>query len=245
MNSNLRVSAVIAVLSAIALSLSAHAQIKIPAYPVEGIDYEPLPAVFVAAQRGSVKDSSIEIINRKAEPLEITGIENPSSRFSARVDALEPGRRYRLTVTLKGEGPGGKQRHDLTLKTNLPSAPVLRIPVNTFVQEKVFIFPESVFLGRFGISEIKGNPQAARGMAQILMVYRKGTPGFEVKITSDVPFLKVDSERGPQGDQWENWVWLDPERAEPGEIAGTIFIETNDPDFPKLSVPVTGNLLPK
>jgi hypothetical protein len=78
-----------------------------------------------------------------------------------------------------------------------------------------------------------------------LMVYRKGTPGFEVKITSDLPFLKIESERGPKGDQWENWIWLDTEQIQPGEIKGTIFIETNDPDVPKLSVPVTGKLLPK
>jgi hypothetical protein len=76
------------------------------------------------------------------------------------------------------------------------------------------------------------------------MVYRKGMPGFEVKVTSDVPFLKISSERGPNGDQWENWIWVDPERAEPGEINGTILIETNDPGSKKISVPVTGKLLP-
>ncbi|MBK5291869.1 MAG: hypothetical protein JJE04_09370 [Acidobacteriia bacterium] len=241
----LRFFAVAALLAAAAASLPLRAQIKIPTYPVDGIAYEPLPVVFALAPRGTVKESFIEIINRKPEPLEITGIENPSTRFAARIETLEAGRRFRLTVTLKGEGPSGKQSHVLLLKTNLASAPVLKIPVNTFVQEKVYTFPESVFLGRFGISEIKGKTQASRGMAQILMVYRKGRPGFDIKVTSDVPFLKIESELGPKGDQWENTIWLDAERAEPGEIKGTIFIETNDPDIPKLSVPVTGRLLPK
>ena len=233
------------VVLAVAASLPLRSQIAIPAYPVEGIDYEPLPAIFATAPRGTIKESSIEIINRKPEALEIVEIENPSSRFTARVETLESGRRYRLTVTLKGEGPSGKQRHDLLLKTNLQRAPVLRIPVNTFVQEKVWMFPESVFLGRFGISEIKGDAKAARRMGQILMVYRKGTPGFEVKVSSDLPFLRFSLERGPDGDQWENWVWLDPEQIEPGEIKGTIVIETNDADFPKLSLPVSGKLLPE
>ncbi len=221
------------------------AQVPIPAFPVDGIEYKPLPAVYMVAARGKTEEASIEIINRKSEPLEITGIENPGKRFTARTEALEPGRRYRLVVTLKGDGPAGKQRQDLSLKTNLASAPVLRIPVNTFVHEKVYALPESVFLGRFGISEIKGRPKAAQGMAQILMVYRKGTPEFEIKLSSDLPFLKFSSEQGPQGDQWENWISLDPDKVEPGEIKGTIFIETNDPDFPKLSVPVTGKLLPE
>lgn len=240
----LRVSAVIVLLSG-AVSRPLQAQIKIAAYPVEGIDYVPMPAVFVAAPRGTIKEASIELRNRKPEPLEIAGLENPSKRFAARIEPLESGRRYRLTVTLKGEGPAGKQRDIVLLKTNLQSAPVLRIPVNTYVQEKVYTFPDSVFLGRFGISEVRGNAQAAWKMAQILMVYRKGLPGFEIKVTSDLPFLKIDSQRGPRGDQWENWVWLDPDRIKPGEIKGTIFIETNDPDIPKLSVPVAGSLLPK
>ena len=227
------------------VSLPLAAQIAIPAYPVEGIDYDPMPAIFAATPRGTVKESSIEIINRKTEPLEIAGIENPSKRFTARIEALEPGRRYRLTVTLKGEGTSGKQRQDLLLTTNLASAPVLRIPVNTFVQEKVWVFPESMFLGRFALSELKGDAKAAQRMAQILMVYRKGKPGFEIKLSSDLPFLRFSSELGPQGDQWENWISLDPQHVKPGEIKGTIFIETNDPDFPKLSLPVSGKLLPE
>ena len=236
--------AVTALLLSAAISPSLHAQIKIQAHPVEGIDYDPLPAVFVVAPRGTVKESSIEIINRKPERLEIAGLENPSKRFAARIDAIESGQRYRLTVTLKGEGPAGKQSDTVLLKTNLKTAPVLRIPVNTYVREKVYAFPDSVFLGRYGISEIRGNPQAARNMAQILMVYRTGTAGFEIKVTSDLP-LKIESARGPKGDQWETWIWPDPDRIEPGEIKGTISVETNDPDIPKLSVPITGNLLPK
>ncbi len=236
---------IIGFLTTVALTVSARAQIKIPAYPVEGIDYEPLPAIFAVAPRGTVKEASIELINRRAEPLEILAVENPSERFTARVETLEAGRRYRLTVTLKGEGPAGDRRDILLLKTNLAGDPVLRIPVNTRVRERVYTFPASVFMGRFDVSEVRGKPDVARARAQILMVYRKGTAGFEIKVTSDLPYLKIESERGPLGDRWENTIWLDPERVEPGEIKGTIFIETNDPEVPKLEVPVTGKLLDK
>lgn len=219
--------------------------ITIPVYPVEGIDYEPLPAIFAVAPRGTVQEASIEIINRRAEPFEIVGIENPGKRFTARVETLEAGRRYRLIVSLKGEGPVGDQRDILLLKTNLESAPALRIPVNTRVREKVYTFPGSVFLGRFGVSDIRGNPDSAKRRAQILMVYRKGTTGFEIKVTSDIPYLKISSERGPMGDRYENTIWIDPDLAQPGEIKGNIIIETNDPEVPKLTVPVWGQLQPK
>lgn len=218
--------------------------VPIPAPAVEGIDFEPLPAIYVVAPRGTVKEASLVIINRNKDPLKITGIENPSRRFTARTETLEAGRRYRLVVTLKGEGPAGDQLDFVRVKTNRERDPVLRIPVNTRVREKIYTFPQSVFLGRFNLGQIKGNPEAARAAGQMLMVYRKGIRGFKIKLSSDVPFLKFASEVGPKGDQWENSVWIDPEQAKVGEIKGSIFIETNDPEIPRLVVPVTGRLLP-
>jgi hypothetical protein len=206
------------------------------------LEFVPFRGVVVATERGSTGEASTEIVNRDTQPFEITGIENPSTRFTAQIKALESGQRYRLTVTFEGKGPQGKVAELLYLVTNRGRIP---IPVHTAVLPRVYTFPDSVFVGNFDLSQIKGNPQTARTMAQILMVYRKHTTDFEIKVTSNIPFLKIESEQGPQGDRWENTIWLDPERVQPGDIKGTIFIETNDPDVPKLEVPVTGKLLDK
>jgi len=226
-------------------NLPGQRQVAIRAYPVEGIKYDPLPAIFTRVTRGAVKEASLEITNLRPVPLKIGEIVNPSRRFTARVETLEEGKRFRLVVTLKGEGPAGKQQDVLELKTNLDDAPVLRIPVNTIVHEKVHSFPDSVFMGRYPISEIRGDPVMAKKRAQILMVYRDGTDQFQAKVTSDIPFLRITSERGPKGDRYENTIWFDPELAQPGDIKGNIIIETNEPEVPKLVVPVTGQLQPK
>ncbi len=225
--------------------LPAQRQVVIRGYPVEGISYDPLPAVFVTVSRGAVREASIEITNRRAVPLKIGDIVNSSKRFTARVETLEEGKRFRLVVVLKGEGQAGKQQDLLELKTNFEDAPVLRIPVNTWVREKVRTFPDSVFMGRYPISEIRGDPAMAKKRAQILMVYRDGTDKFQARVTSDVPFLKITSERGPKGDRYENTIWFDPELAQPGDIKGNIIIETNEPEVPRLVVPVTGQLQQK
>ena len=204
------------------------------------LEFIPFRGVVVATERGSTRETSIEIVNRDAQPLEIAGIESSSKRFTARVEMIESGRRHRLTVTFEGKGPDGKVAEWLYLMTNRER---IAIPVHTEVLPRVYAFPKSVFLGKFDLSHIRGNPQTARTMAQILMVYRKNSTDFEIKVTSDIPFLKIESEQGPLGDRWENTIWLDPERVQPGEIKGTIFIETNDPEVPKLEVPVTGILL--
>lgn len=226
--------------------LSAQGKVTVKGYGVEGIDFKPLPAIFAVAVRGELEEVSIEFTNRRPEPLEIIAVENhPSDRFTARVETLEEGRRFRVTVALKGEGPVGKQQDVLKLKTNLADMPILRIPVNTRVREKVYTFPEEVFMGRFPLREIRGNPDSARSLAQTLMVYRKGTTGFEIKASSDIPFLKIESEQGPKGDRWENTIYYDAEKATAGQVRGKIFIETNDPDVPKLEVPVWGDLQSK
>jgi hypothetical protein len=143
-------------------------------------------------------------------------------------------------VSFEAKGPDGKVAELLHLVTNRDR---IAIPVHTAVLPRVYTFPSSVDMGKFDLSHIKGNPQTARTVAQILMVYRKNSTDFEIKVTSDIPFLKIESEQGPLGDRWENTIWLDPERVQPGEFKGTIVIETNDPEVPKLGVPVTGNLL--
>ena len=226
-------------------SLPAQRQVAIPAYPVEGLQYDPMPVVFTVVTRGGVTEASIEITNQRATPLKIGDIINPSERFTARVETLEEGKRFRFVVSLKGEGPAGKKMEIVEIKTNWEDAPVMRIPVNTFVREKVRTFPDQVFMGRYGLSDIKDDPGLAKRRSQILMVYRDGRDDFEAQATSDVPFLKIRSERGPKGDRFEYTIWIDPDVAQPGEIKGNIIIETNDPDFPKVSVPVTGKLLPK
>jgi hypothetical protein len=143
-------------------------------------------------------------------------------------------------VTFEGKGPDGKVAEWLYLTTGSER---IAIPVHTAVIPRVYTFPGAVEMGKFPLSHIRGNPESARSVAQILMVYRKNTTGFEIKVTSDVPFLNIESEQGSRGDRWENTIWLDPERVQAGEIKGTIFIETNDPKVPKLEVPVSGILL--
>jgi hypothetical protein len=206
------------------------------------IDFVPFRGLVVAAERGSRAEASIEIVNRGTQPLEIAGLENTSTRFLAQIEAIEAGQRYRLTVTFEGEGPGGKFGDLVYLKTNRDT---IAIPVHTAVLPGVYTFPRSVDMGKFDLGHIRGNPESARTMAQILMVYRKNSTDFQIKVSSDIPFLKIESEQGPLGDRWENTIWLDPDQVQPGEINGTIVIETNDPEVPKLEVPVTGKLLDK
>jgi hypothetical protein len=206
------------------------------------IEFAPRPVFFVAGIRGEHREDSIEIINHESEPLRIESVENPQERFTTRLETLEEGRRYRLSLMLNPNGPGGKKSETITIRTSNPDKPVLKIGANTYLRERVYTFPDEVDLGTIRMADIKAHPQLLRYTAQTLMVYQVGGSDFQVKIRTDLPMLDLKSERGPKGDRYQNTITLIGDRIKPGRIEGAIDIETNDPEFPSLAVPVRGEI---
>ena len=202
----------------------------------------PRPAFLVVTERGHVSEQSIELVNHESTPLEITDVNHLRDRFATRVETIEAGQRYRLTLTLDGKGVGGRRTDSIVVKTSSQSTPVVTILANTFVRERVYTFPDSIDFGALPLSPLETDPALIQKLAQTLMVYRK-EPGFEVKVTSDLDLLDIRAERGPSGDRWQATITLKRERLRPGPLTGTIYIETNDPEFSSLSVPITGLLL--
>jgi len=204
----------------------------------------PRSAFFVVTDRGQAQEHSIELVNHEPEPLEITSIEHPRDRFTTRLEAIEAGKRYRLTLRLDGNGATGRRTDPIVVMTSSRSTPVIRISANTFVRERVYTFPDSVDLGGFSLAAVNADPTLLDKLAQTLMVYRKGTSGFEVRLTSDLDALDIRAQRGPLGDRWQATITVKPALLKPGPLKGAIRIETNDPEFPVLSVPVSGIVLP-
>ena len=154
--------------------------------------------------------------------------------------AVEPGRRYRLTVTLNTDGPGGKQLVPVVIHTDSVAHPVVRILVATLLRERVYTFPDAVDLGAIPLTQWKsGNPS----LAQTLMVYQSGGTAFEATFSTDLPGVTIEAQRGPLKDRWQATLAIDPAAARTGPLRGSITIRTNDPEFPVLTVPVSGAVL--
>lgn len=207
------------------------------------IEVVPLPAFFVAARTGESKRASVEIINHETQPLRIQGIEHSTERFTTQLETIEPGRRYRLSLLLKPDGPVGKTAETILVRNSSESMPVLTIEANTFLHRRVYTFPDAVDVGAFRISDIQRRPQILEWAGQTLMIYQEGGTDFEVKITTDVPSLRLRAERGPRGDRFQVSISLDSNQLRAGPIKGSIFVETNDPECPNIAVPVIGQIL--
>jgi hypothetical protein len=74
------------------------------------------------------------------------------------------------------------------------------------------------------------------------MVYQVGGADFRVTAETDLPFLVLSAERSARGDRYQITVSVIPEKIEPGEIRGSIFVTTNDAEFPRLAIPISGSI---
>jgi hypothetical protein len=218
--------------------------LRIGAEVVPAIELSPLPAVFLAGPRGKGAVATIDIVNREEQPLELGAARHATDRVTSAVETIEVGQHYRMTVSLRPDGPAGRHVENITLATSSKSMPVLTVPAHTLLRERVYTFPDAVDLGALPAAAVHERPELLHGAAQVLMVYQAGGSDFRISASSDIAGLSLRVERGPGGDRHQLTVALDPKypRA-PGVIQGSILIRTNDPEFAELRVPVTGALL--
>jgi len=207
------------------------------------VEVAPLPAFFVSGLRGKEASASLEIINHEAEPLRIGKIEHASERFTTNLETLRPGERYRLTLILKPDGPGGRKTEPITVATSSGVQPTLEISANTYLHERIYVFPDSVDLGAIPISQIRKNPALLGTLAQTLMVYQEEGSDFRAALRTDLPMLNLKWERGPKGDRYQATISLDPDKVNVGFYDGLLIIDTNDPASPRLTVAISGRIL--
>lgn len=206
---------------------------------VPAIEFRPHAAFFVTGDRQTPAHASIEIVNHQDAPLRITRLEYPRERFDARLESVEEGRRYRLSIALRTDTTAGVRRDVIQLHSD--DGRVLRVAANTRLGERVYTFPAEVDLGTIPHSLLDDDGGGLP--AQTLMVYQVGGGDFQARFTTDVKGLAIATERGPKGDRWQATVTLERSAAAAGPIEGHIVIETNDPEFPRLVVPVKGSVL--
>jgi hypothetical protein len=215
---------------------------EVEGYVIPPIEFKPYAAFFVATHSGKQKSADIEIINHRKQPLLLTAAQSDSDRFSTKLETIEEGQHYRLTLILDGSAEAGKKKGEITLLTDPPMDEPLRVQANTFIRESVYTFPEFVDLGTLPL-KVATDKDIVQKLSQTLMVYRPETTDFEIEASVDRDFLALKSERGPQGDRFQLTLTLIPEKVKPGKIDCSVRIETNDKNFNVLEIPVTGFIL--
>jgi hypothetical protein len=205
---------------------------------VRPIEFDPMPMFFLSTQRGQEKAASIEVVNHEVDPFEILRVEYNNPRFTVEPETLEPGRRYRLSLKMKGDGPAGRMADTITLVTSSRAHPFLEVRANTNLNERVHVFPDSIDFGSINTSFLKARMQAPEELAQSLMVYQEAGKDFRITAETNVPFLQISTSQANLKDRYEIRLTMVPEKLRSGTVDGTVVIYSNDPEFQRLSIPV-------
>lgn len=129
------------------------------------------------------------------------------------------------------------------MATSSHAQPSLEIAANTYLHERVYTFPDAIDLGAISISQIRKNPSLLGMLTRTLMVYQEDGTDFRASLRSDSSILKVGWERGPKGDRYQATLSIDPDLAAVGIYDHPLLIDTNDPAFPRLTVPIAYRIL--
>ncbi len=209
------------------------------------IDILPYPVVFIATFKGEAKEMVLDIENNDDKPLLIERVEAPSQRFQATLKTIKEGEKYSLAVKSNPEGDLGKTQDLVKLYTNNEKFPELQIPVNLFIRDDVYLFPESVDLGKINLEKLKKNPQSVEFLSQTILVKRRPGKGkdFQISLETAIPFIAIKKTPENGSETYGLDVSLVPEKLKPGKISNYITVRTNDKEVPELKIPVVGEII--
>lgn len=205
------------------------------------LEFQPMAAAYFSVWAGDAAERSITIVNNDDRPLEIARIEPKGTHFQAKLKRTEGGKRYELLITVPANTEPGRFMESVTLITDHPRHPAIRIPVNVLVKSDVYVNPEAVEFGRLSFSSLQ--PGTAPLLTQTFLL-KKRQGNLRIKsIESDVaPLVITRDPSDRESDVFRIDVALAKDRLAKGSLNGTIRITTDDPKFPVLAVPVTGDV---
>ncbi len=201
------------------------------------VQIAPRQRVYLISVKGEVAREELEVINHQEEPLELLGVTSSNPLFQVGSEQVERGRRYRLSVALDPTAPVGSHRGTLTVTTNSDDYPSLEIEAAARVKDVVSTSIGRVDFTRFNFEALNVKAVSRR---TVLVEKHEGTDFQVLRATTDLAFLDVEIETQKPGQSFLVHLTIARNRAERGAFAGTLVIETNDPDFPRLELPIEG-----
>ena len=204
------------------------------------IDILPRPAVYLSQFRQENKTRSVSIVNNQAHQVAITRLEPRGEHFHAGLETVDKGKSYKLNVGVPPDTPVGRYRELVVLHTDDPEHPRIPIEVNVLVKPDIFITPDQVDFGQLTLAQIKNKPEVLDLIKQTLLIKRRDGEMTITSVTTDLPFLEVTHEPGGRAQAFRLDVGLDPDQLGPGLFKGSVKLKTDDPKFPELTIPVSG-----
>ena len=207
------------------------------------IDVLPYSAVFLTSFRGETAERSLYIVNNDVEPLLIKEVRPEGKSFHAELQTIRENMEYRLTVRSNPDAAPGKHKEIIWLSTNSEKIPRLKVVVNNYIKNEVYVFPEEIDLGTIHLEDLEKVVGMERVLSQTVLVKHREAKDFKIQVEHDLPFIKVSQTPESGSDTYRLDIVPRKEKLTKGRIGGVIRVQTNDEDVPELTIPVIGEIL--
>lgn len=195
------------------------------------VQHEPMEQKITVVADEDVKDFKVTGV-KSSEPFLLAAVEPVAA------DQLLAGKspqQYEITLTMEEKPPVGPVNALLEIETNHPKAKTVSVKVFGVVRALLHVTPSQV---QFGSVEAKKQP------GRNVIVVNNRTGGVKVNVTSavvDDSAFDADVVTIEQGRRYQVTITVKPD-ASAGPRDAVLTLETSDPEFPKLEVPVRANI---
>jgi hypothetical protein len=203
----------------------------------------PFPAIFLSAFQGEDSERRLRIVNHQAQPT-VLSLSQPSIKhFTATLMELERGKTYEVVAKIPPDVLPGRYDEELSLSTNEPKAATLTIPVHLFVKSNLYANPDVIDFGLVSADAMRKDPAIRESLTQTFLVKKRDGVFAITKITSELEALELRKDPPHGGSStYRIDVALNPQKIKAGKLEGSIEIDTDDKDFPKIRIPVTARV---
>lgn len=195
---------------------------------------EPSDRWITSAITGSSSASIFYVYNPKETPIHLKKVNPGGTDFTAKLDPIEDGKRYQLSVASNPTLKPGHYLQKLQIETDNPMQPVVNFEMDVTVYAKVFASPPSIIMPQLPIAS-----DTDKITWPTIYVRKIREQGLQIKsYTSTLPFLKLELFTESEGQVYRIKLSLDMTKIKPGTFNGKVHIETNEPDVPVIDVPI-------
>jgi len=208
------------------------------------VDIEPMAAVFLSSFVGEDVRRELTLRSNQSTPVTLRLEASDGAHYTAELLPVESGKSWRLRVHVAPGTPHGRYEETVTLVSDDAAIGTLRLAVHLFVKQELYANPDVLDFGEIPLSRLREQPGAVRFLDQ-LVILRKRQGALRLRgMRSDVASLDLRATAASgESASFRIDAGLRPERLEPGSIDGTIWIETDDAEFPRLAIRVRGRLV--
>jgi len=196
------------------------------------IQATPNMASFGNVSTSQIQDATLErkltIVNNTDQTADLTEVKCTTPEFTADLTALEPGKKWELTVKMNKLTTAGVKSASITMNTGLKDMPTLQVPVNAYLLADVDVVPKTISLPQTRTGVLHRDIYVRNNSKNPVKVEATETSneGLKVTLTETQPGMAFN-------------VKLEvAENYKPTAGGDKVTIKTNHAGFPKIEVPI-------